>query len=278
MIVPLSALLNERWNCAAAAGAFTCYNLETAAGIVRAATAQGVGVILLVSERSFRAEGGDLLLTALRAVAERAPVPACVQVDHVADLELIEAAFELGAGAVMADGSRLPIEENAELVRRAVAVGRRVGGEVEAELDHVSGDEDVALASEVGKLTDPDSAAAFLAATGASCLAVSIGNVHGIYRRPPALDWRRLAAIRQRVHVPLSLHGASGLPETDLRRAVSLGIAKVNFNTELRERYLATLAEQLRKVRDGADVLALGTAATGAIATLVSDKLELLNP
>jgi tagatose 1,6-diphosphate aldolase GatY/KbaY len=278
VIVPFGELLEERRNRAAAAGAFTCYNLETASGVVRAAADLGVGVILLVSEQSFRAPGGDLLLSALRAVAERAPVPACVQLDHVADLELIEAAFELGAGAVMADGSRLPAEENAELVRRAVETGRRLGGEVEAELGHVAGDEDVARAAAIGALTDPDEAASFVAATEAACLAVSIGNVHGIYRRPPALDWPRLVAIRERVSVPLSLHGASGLPNADLRRAVSHGIAKVNVSTELRERYLATLAERLEGARDGARVLELGLALTEAVAAAVDEKLATLAP
>ncbi len=278
MIVPFSELLAERRSRGAAAGAFTCYNLETAVGVVRAASEGARGVILLVSEQSFRANGGDLLLAALRAVAERAPVPACVQLDHVADLGLIEAAFELGAGAVMADGSRLPLQENAELVQRAVEIGRRLGGQVEAELGHVSGDEDVATAAEIGALTDPDEAASFVERTGAVCLAVSIGNVHGTYRRPPALDWARLEAIRHRVTAPLSLHGASGLPAADLRRAVALGIAKANVNTELRERYLATVCEHLEAVRDGARLLDLGLALADAVAGAAREKLDALEP
>lgn len=276
MIVRFSEILAERRRRGTAAGAFTCYNLETAAGVVRAATARGAGVILLVGERSFRAEGGDLLVAALLAVAGRAPVPAAVQLDHVADLELIEAAFELGVGAVMADGSRLPLDENAELVRRAAEVARRHGGEVEAELGHVAGDEDVAQIAAVGALTDPAEAAAFVERTGAACLAVSIGNVHGVYRRPPALDWARLEAIRERVGVPLSLHGASGLPEDDLRRAVELGIAKVNVNTELRERYLAVLADRLEWARDGARVLELDLALADAVADAAGAKLDAL--
>jgi tagatose 1,6-diphosphate aldolase GatY/KbaY len=278
VIVPFSELLAERRSRAAAAGAFTCYNLETATGVLAAASARGVGVMVLISEQSFRAQGGDLLLTALRAVAERSPVPVCVQLDHVTDLELMEAAFELGAGAVMADGSRLSLEENVELVRRAVETGRRLGGQVEAELGHVSGDEDVAGAAEIGALTDPDDAAGFVERTGAACLAVSIGNVHGVYRRPPALDWTRLEAIRGRVSASLSLHGASGLSQADLRRAVSLGIAKVNVNTELRDRYLEAVAEQLESARDGARVLQLGLAVADALAVVAGEKLDALKP
>lgn len=276
MIVRFSEILTERRRRGTAAGAFTCYNLATAAGVVRAATARGAGVILLVGERSFRAEGGDFLVAALRAIAVRAPVPTAVQLDHVADLELIEAAFELGVGAVMADGSRLPLDENAAFVRRAVEIARRHGGEVEAELGHVAGDEDVAQLAAVGALTDPAEAAAFVERTGAACLAVSIGNVHGVYRRSPALDWARLEAIRERVGVPLSLHGASGLPGEDLRRAVERGIAKVNVNTELRERYLEVLADRLQWARDGARVLELELVLADAIAAAAGAKLDAL--
>jgi tagatose 1,6-diphosphate aldolase GatY/KbaY len=279
VIVPFRELLGECRSRGAAAGAFTCYNLETATGVVAAASARASGVVLLITEQSFRAQGGDLLLAALRAVAERSPVPACVQLDHVGDLELIEAAFELGAGAVMADGSRLPLEENVELVRRAVETGRRLGGQVEAELGHVSGDEDVAGTVEVGALTDPDEAAAFVERTGTACLAVSIGNVHGRYRMAPALDWERLEAIRGRgVSAPLSLHGASGLPQADLRRAVSLGIAKVNVNTALRERYLSALAEHLPSAREGARVLQLGLAVADDLAATAGEMFDALEP
>jgi ketose-bisphosphate aldolase len=278
VIVPFSELLAERRSRGAAAGAFTCYNLETATGVLTAASARGVGVMLLISEQSFCAQGGDLLLAALRAVAERSPVPVCIQLDHVADLELIEAAFELGAGAAMADGSRLPLQENVELVCRAIETGRRLGGEVEAELGHVAGDENVAGAAEVAELTDPDEAAAVVEMTGVACLAVSIGNVHGVYRRPPALDWARLEAIRGLVSVPLSLHGASGLPQADLRRAVSLGIAKVNVNTELRDRYLSAIAEHIEEVRRGARVLELGVKLVDAVAAVAGEKLDQLEP
>ena len=102
-----------------------------------------------------------------------------------------------------------------------------------------------------------------MAETGADCLAVSIGNVHGVYREPPDLDWARLEAIRTSTRQPLSLHGASGIPEDELRRAIRSGIAKVNFNTELRQAYLASTRETLvRRCSTGARVAALHAAQT----------------
>lgn len=261
MRVPFSELLAEALERGHAVGAFTCYNLETAAGVIEAAEAEGRGVILLVSKQSF----GDLLTSALLAVAERARIPACVQLDHVADLALIEKAFELGAGAAMVDA------EDADLARAAATMG-----EVEVELGGIEGDEDVATAVAAGALTEPDEAARFVEETGAACFAVSIGNVHGTYREPPALDWERLEAIRERVPIPLSLHGASGLSDDDVRTAVSLGIAKVNVNTELRERYLKATEARLSDVRDGARLLELNRAQTAAVAEVVAEKLAVL--
>ena len=201
-------------------------------------------------------------------------MPMCVQLDHVDDDTLIDAALTAGAGAVMADGSRLPLEENTAW---AAAVSARVGGAgVEVELGHIEGGEDVALAVEAGQLTDPDEAAQFVAGTRCDCLAVSIGNVHGRYAAPPRLDWKLLERIRAVVDVPLSLHGASGLPEDDVRHAVSLGICKVNVNAELRERYLARLADRLPQAMEGLRLLELEADVVDAVAGVVGEKLDLL--
>lgn len=274
MLTSFRDLLDERRTARAAAGAFTCYDVTTALGVVRAAEARNVPVVFLVAEASLRAPSGRLLLPALLAVADVARVPACVQLDHVADDALIDEALAGGIGAVMADGSKLPGEENASFV---AAVRRRAGvAGVEAELGHIEGGEDVAAATEAGALTDPQAAGAFVAATGCDCLAVSIGNVHGRYAAPPRLDWDRLAGIREHVDVPLSLHGASGLPDDDVRRAIALGVCKVNVNTEVRERYLAQLEAGLPAAREGLRLLDLEAGVIAAVAAVVAAKLDVL--
>src|SRR5437868_4279422 len=205
MLIGFRELLEERRAAAVAAGAFTCYDVTTALGVVRAAEQRQAPVILLVSEASFRGPDGRLLVPALAAVADAARVPACVQVDHVSDPDLISAALTSGAGAVLADGSRLPTPENAALVGRTVDAAPPGFG-VEAELGHIEGGEDVSAVAAAGALTDPGEAAEFARLTGADCLAVSIGNVHGAYAAPPKLDWQRLEQIRDSVdELPLSL-------------------------------------------------------------------------
>jgi tagatose 1,6-diphosphate aldolase GatY/KbaY len=274
VLSPFTELLAEHDRDRSGLGAFTCYDLEVARGVLDAAAGRDVGVVLLVSRDAFRAPGGEQLLAGLCAAAECSPARACIQLDHVADLELIGRAFELGAGAVMADGSKLPFAENVALVLAAAGLARRHGAAVEAELGHIAGDEDIARAAEAGGFTDPDAAERFLAATAADCLAVSIGNVHGTYRSEPKLDWDRLDAIEAITATPLSLHGASGLPDADLRRAVAAGVRKVNVNAELRQTYLDVTARELDGAREGARVMALHEAQRAAVEAFVAAKID----
>ena len=105
---------------------------------------------------------------------------------------------------------------------------------------------------------------------------MSIGNVHGTYAAEPALDWPRLDAIRAAVDVPLSLHGASGLPEDDVRRAVAAGVAKANVNTEVRERTFAMIDSRLEELSRGWRIAELDAAIVAAVEQVVGEKLELL--
>ena len=257
-----------------AVGAFTCYDLETASATLRAAAAAAAGVILLIGGRTFAEPGGATLLAALVAAADRAETSCCVQLDHCDDETLIEAALQAGAGAVLADGSAFPYERNVEFVARAVELASTHGAAVEAELGGISGDEDVAQAVAAGALTDPAQAVELIAQSGADCLAVSIGNVHGIYRDPPTLDWERLGAIRAGVAAPLSLHGASGIPDAMVRRAISAGVAKINVNTELRQAYLAATEQTIGSVLAGSRLNALHAAQVVAVEQVVAAKLR----
>lgn len=266
----LAAAASER----RAVAAFTSYDLETAVGVLEAARSLDRELIVLVSDEAFRRPSGPTLVAALRAAAEIAPVPVCIQLDHVDDLGRMEQALAAGVGALMADGSKLPFEENVALVADAVALARRHGAGVEAELGHIAGNEEVAEAVSAGGLTDPDQAVEFAERTGADCLAVSIGNVHGRYRTAPRLDWNRLAAIRSRLALPLSLHGASGLAGDDVRRAIGGGIVKINVNTELRARVFATLETELSRRREKLELLALSQTVIADVGATAEDLLR----
>jgi tagatose 1,6-diphosphate aldolase GatY/KbaY len=122
-------------------------------------------------------------------------------------------------------------------------------------------------------MTDPAEAAGFVAETGIDALAVCIGNVHGRYHGEPRLDFERLAAIQGNVAVPLVLHGASGLPQAAIARAIALGVCKFNVNTEVRAAYVAALRRGL--VSESADLLDLLQGAITAMQDVVGEKLRL---
>jgi fructose/tagatose bisphosphate aldolase len=148
-------------------------------------------------------------------------------------------------------------EANVAFIAAARAIVERYEIPIEAELGRLEGDEETARAADPGELTDPEQARQFVRDTGADCLAVSVGNVHGTYRGPPRLDLPRLQAIAACVDVPLALHGGSGLPAGAVRAAVASGVAKLNVNTELRQAYLARTAQDLPAALEGAQLLAL---------------------
>ena len=249
----LDQLVTSALQQGSAVPAFTCYDFTTALAVVGAAEDSGRGVILLVAPRTAATANGLRLISALRGLADAATVPVAVQLDHASDLNVMAAAVQAGADSVLADGSALPYEDNIALVQAARAL---LGPEVvlEAELGGLAGDEDRAFSADqpagqsgvdVAGLTDSAQVEDFVSRTGAQLLAVAVGNVHGKYKGEPRLRWDVLQDIAARIHVPLVLHGASGIPAEELVKAAAMNVGKVNFNTELRTGVLATLQEQL---------------------------------
>ena len=245
----LDHLVTSALQHGSAVPAFTCYDFTTALAVVAAAEEAGRGVILLVAPKTAATPNGLRLIGALRGLADAAAVPVAVQLDHATDLKVMADAVAAGADSVLADGSSFPYEENIALVRAAREL---LGPDVvlEAELGGLAGDEDRAFGADqsgvpVAGLTDSAQVEDFVSRTGAELLAVAVGNVHGKYKGEPQLHWDVLQDIAVRTHIPLVLHGASGIPAEELVKAASMNVGKVNFNTELRTGVLSTLQEQL---------------------------------
>lgn len=257
-----------------AVGAFNMYNLEGVRAVIAAAQAERSPVILQLHPGAL-AHGGMLLIDLCLAAGRAAAAPVAVHLDHSTSLADIQTALGAGLASVMADGSHLAFRDNVGFVRAAAVLAHGRQGFVEAELGRLSGIEDGTTVAEYqASLTDPAQAAAFVAQTGADALAVCIGNVHGRYQHVPQLDFDRLAAIRGVVAVPLVLHGASGLPDEQVRRAIGMGVCKLNVNTELREAYLQAVTDTVRAPR-APDLADLMGAATAAMQAVVVAKLRL---
>lgn len=247
MLISLKELLSKAEAARYAVGAFNVYNLEGVKAVITAAEVSHSPVILQVHPKALDFGGVGLLKLCLTA-AEQSDIPVCVHLDHAQGLDTIQQAIDGGILSVMADGSHRLFEENVALVREVVALARPLHISVEAELGRLSGTEDGSTVEAMqARMTDPDQADDFVSRTGIDCLAVCIGNVHGHYSGDPNLDFTKLKAIKDRVPVPLVLHGASGLPKEMVRRAITLGVTKINVNTDLRRAYLSAVSSLLSK-------------------------------
>lgn len=223
-----------------AVGAYDLIDMEMLYGILDAAEQIDTPVILQYAQVFEPTVDISRFARLLVAAAEAARVPVAVHLDHGQDLETVKKCVELGFGSVMIDASSRPFEENVALTRQVVEYCRPLGVPVEAELGHVGEAAQYDLSNY--HYTDPGLAAQFVERTGIDALAVAIGNAHGAYSSTPQINFEVLAAVRGAVSVPLVLHGASGIPDEDIRRAVEGGITKINIFTELTQQAAVELS------------------------------------
>lgn len=239
-LVPTGSLLAEARAEKRAVAAFNVITLEHAEGIVAGAERAGRPVILQISENAVKFHDGRVLPIALatRALAEAANVPVSLHLDHVEDDALLHQAADAGFSSVMFDASHASYAENVERTRRAADWAHANGLLIESELGQVGGKDGVHLsAHEPGARTDPDEAAAYVAATGVDALAVAVGSSHAMTERTAGLDFALIERLRDAVPVPLVLHGSSGVPDETLAKGVRAGIVKVNIGTALNIAY-----------------------------------------
>jgi len=257
-------------------GAFNANNLEIVQAIVEAAREEGAAVIIQASQGAIKYAGIEYITAMVRAAAEGLDIPMALHLDHGTDFGQVMRCIRHGFTSVMIDGSALPFEENVALTARVVEVAHAVGVSVEGELGRIGGTEDdVSVSDREATLTDPEEARRFVELTGVDCLAVAIGTAHGFYRGKPQLDFDRLKEIRDAVDVPLVLHGASGVPDEDVRMAISLGIAKINIDTELRHAFVSALRARLEELPREIDPRKLLAPAREAMKEKVREKIRL---
>jgi ketose-bisphosphate aldolase len=214
--------------------AFCIWSMDELAVVCRVATELRAPFIIMASRFEFMLMSPAMYADCARAVMRHFSVPVALHLDHGDSLGQIKACLDAGFTSVMLDYSAHPFEENVAALRQVSEMAHPLGITVEGELGHVGKADTVTVESEGDStLTLPEDAARYIAETGVDALAVSIGNAHGQYTRLPQFDFARLEAIRCAVQVPLVLHGGSGTPDDDLKRAVSLGMAKVNVATDL---------------------------------------------
>lgn len=221
-----------------AVGAFNTNNMEIVQAIIEAAEEENSPVILQASQGALQYAGIRFITAMVRAAVETATVPIVLHLDHGTSFEQTMLCLKHGFSSVMFDGSKYLLRENIERTRKVVDVAHAMGASVEGELGKIGGTEDDITVDERDALfTDPGEAEQFVRESGVDALAVAIGTAHGPYKGVPQLDFDRLEAINKCVDIPIVLHGASGVPADSIRRAIELGVRKINIDTELRQAF-----------------------------------------
>ena len=240
-LVNMKDMLSEARKGKRAVGAFNTANYELSRAILKAAEAENQPVIIQLYMRLFDSEKAYDLCGMLQRLATRAKVPVALHLDHGATIKQAKDALAWGYTSVMYDGSRDPFAKNVQDTAFVAQYAHAVGATCEGEIGHVAQGDETAL-------TDVKEAVEFAQATGVDALAVSIGTAHG-YKAEPKLDIARCQAIADALpDVPLVLHGGSGTPLADVRRAVEAGIAKINIATEFMDTYLKATRAELNRL------------------------------
>jgi fructose-bisphosphate aldolase class II len=235
MLVTGKELMQKAHEGKYAVGAFNINNMEIVQAIIEGAEEMNAPVILQTSEGAIKYAGIEYLSVMARLAAEKASVPVVLHLDHGTSYDTIIKCIRHGWTSVMIDGSHHPLDENIAVTREIIKVAHAAGVSVEAELGRLGGIEDnISVDEKDARLTSPSEAKIFAEETGVDSLAIAIGTAHGKYKGVPKLDFERLEEIKNVVNIPLVLHGASGVPEDAIIKARTLGINKINIDTDIR--------------------------------------------
>lgn len=229
-----------------AVGAYNTNNLEWTRALIKGAKETRTPLLIQVSTGAAKYMGGyklvrDLVLNLMDAM--EVDVPVILNLDH-GDFEAAKECIALGYSSVMYDGHKLPFEENLANTKEIVRLAHERGISVEAEIGKIGENQGG------GELATVEEAIAF-AEAGVDKLACGIGNIHGVYPEDwSGLNFDRLKEISEAVDVPLVLHGGSGIPQDQIKKAISLGIAKININTEFQIAFQNATREYIESGKD----------------------------
>jgi len=274
-LVSMTEMLNKAFEGKYAVGQFNINNLEWTQAILRAAEDEKSPVILGVSEGAAKYMGG---FTTVVKMTEglmhdyNITVPVAIHLDHGSSFDKCKAAIDAGFTSVMIDGSHHPIEENIEMTKQVVEYAHAKGASVEAEVGTVGGEEDGVVGGV--QYADLDECVRVVTEAKVDALAAALGSVHGEYAGEPKLGFKEMEEIAAATKTPLVLHGGSGIPEHQIKKAIELGHSKINVNTECQQEWTRAVREKVAadsKVYDPRKIIGPGIE---AIYNVVTGKMR----
>lgn len=293
MLVNLKKILLKAQKNKYAVGQFNIYNLESAQAVILAAEKEKSPVILGITEKSIAYAGLSELALICRYLAKRTKIPVALHLDHGKTIELIKDCIKNGFTSVMFDGSFYNFAVNIKLSKKATRLAHNKGISIEAELGRLG-----FINKKACSFTDPYEAEKFVKETNIDALAIAVGTSHGAYKfiGKPNIDIKRIDLIHHKVHIPLVLHGASGiflnlvkkankngasfqktcgLSDNLIKKAIKSGICKINIDTDLRLSFIAEIRENLNKNRKEIDPRKVMQPIYQEITNIIRQKIKL---
>ncbi|MFP7223895.1 class II fructose-bisphosphate aldolase [Priestia filamentosa] len=257
--------------------AFNVHSFDSIFWVLEAAAELKSPVILQTTVGTVKSLGAKNIVEAAKAAAEHYNIPTGLHLDHCTDFNVIKEAIRAGYTSVMIDASMHPFAENVKRTKEVMELAKSLGVNVEAELGKVGGvEDDIVVNDEDAQKAVPEECKLFIEQTGVPTLAPAIGTAHGIYKGKPDIDFDLIADIAATVDVPLVLHGGSAVPEADVRRCVSLGMAKVNVSTELKNAYSEAIRKHFEMDPDSLDPRAYLQKAKEAAKEMAKSKIRMV--
>jgi len=274
-LVPVTELLLHANREGYAVGAFNANNMEIIQAIVEAAEKENSPVIMQASQGAIKYAGLEFITGMVKIAAGATRVPIALHLDHGTDFDQVVKCIRSGFSSVMYDGSKLPLEQNIAITNKVLDICRPIGVSVEAELGKIGGTEDdVHVSEREAMYTDPGEASYFVEKTGVESLAIAIGTAHGQYQGDPKLDFERLKKIKDLVKIPIVLHGSSGVSDESVRKAISLGVCKVNIDTNIREAFVGEMRRRMEENPHEIDPRKLLGPARDAVVAIIREKIR----
>jgi len=267
-----------------AVGAFNITNLIQMEAVVEAAVDAKAPLIIQASVAPSKFLRPQVIGAIYKTLAESAPIPICLHLDHCNDVEFCKVCADAGYTNIMIDASKQEFSENIRQTKEVVDYCHGLGNvSVEGELGTVSGVEDqVRVAEDEAELCDPEQAMAFVEQTGIDIFAPAIGTAHGVYKtKNPKLDFDRLEKIAnlingKEIRIPLVIHGGTGLKPDVAKKLVSLGGSKFNVSTDLKHTLIDTTYDHISANRDQYNPGKIDAAVKEAIKEKIKYWIELL--
>lgn len=233
-LVPMTEFLGQAKAKKFAVGQFNMNNLEFTQAIIEAAIEENSPLIFGVSEGAMKYMGIEFTVAMAKAAAEKAKnIPVALHLDHGSSFEVVMKCIQAGFSSVMFDGSHYPLEENIRLTKKVVEAAHAVGVSVEGELGTIGGvEDDLSVDEEDAHLAKPDEAIRFWEETKVDAMAIAVGTAHGMYKGEPKIRFDIIEEVARKIEAPIVLHGGSGVPDESIRKAIALGVGKINVNTE----------------------------------------------